>query len=289
MKKIDLHVHTTASDGTCTPEGVVRLASEQGLAAIAITDHDTVSGYAEAAQAGKNLGVEIVPGIEISTKFKGAVHILGYYIDPDAPELKSVLDWVVEDRDSRNRKMAELMAADGIPVSYEMMRQRFGEVIGRPHFARMLIELGYAADMRDAFDRYVEKGRRYYMPRSILSIERSIEVIVKAGGIPVLAHPYQYRLEEPELRGLIEHCMGSGLMGMECRYSGYDSVQSARLERLAEEYGLIKTGGSDFHGANKPHIALGNGTGGLSVPYEFLGELKAKLNETRRLSCEQDQ
>lgn len=285
MKKIDLHVHTTASDGTNTPESVVGIAAQLGLAAVAVTDHDTVSGYAEAAQAGKELGVEIVPGIEISTKFTGAVHILGYYIDPDAPELKSVLDWIVEDRDRRNRKVAELMAADGIPVSYEMMHRRFGDVIGRPHFARLLIELGYAADMRDAFDRYVEKGRRYYMPRSILSIERSIEVILKAGGIPVLAHPYQYRLDEEKLRGLIEHCMDSGLMGMECRYSGYSGAQSARLERLAEEYGLIKTGGSDFHGANKPHIALGEGTGGLSVPYEFLEGLKARKQMIKEKRC----
>lgn len=278
MREIDLHVHTTASDGTLSPAQAVKLAADTGLRAIAITDHDTAHGYEEAAAAGAGLGLEIVPGIEISTKFTGAVHILGYYIDPAAPALRTVLDWIVEDRDKRNRKMAELMAADGIPVSYDGMLERFGDVIGRPHFARLLIELGYARDMQDAFDRYVEKGRKYYLPREILPIDRAIEIILSAGGIPVLAHPFQYRLEESELRRLIEYCLERSLRGMECRYTGYDGERVSYLERLAGEYGLIKTGGSDFHGANKPHIALGSGTGELEVPYEFLQALRAVKN-----------
>ena len=274
MKRIDLHVHTTASDGTASPKEAVKLAKEAGLSAIAITDHDTVSGYAEAAEAGKALGVEVVPGIEISTKYGRAVHILGYYIDPNSDKLAPVLEWVVRDRDERNRKMAELMAADGLPVSYEEMHRRFGAVIGRPHFAEVLVELGLAKDIRDAFDRYVEKGQKYYLPRNFLSIERSIEIIREAGGVPVLAHPFQYKLDDAGLRELIEHCMESGLQGMECRYSGYSVEQSKYLGRLAEEYGLIKTGGSDFHGDNKKHISIGAGTGGLEVPYKYLEKLR---------------
>ena len=274
MKTIDLHVHTTASDGTASPAEAVKLAKAAGLSAIAITDHDTVSGYAEAAEAGKALGVEVIPGIEISTKYGRAVHILGYYIDPDSDKLAPVLEWVVRDRDERNRKMAELMAADGLPVSYEEMHRRFGAVIGRPHFAEVLVELGLAKDVRDAFDRYVEKGQKYYLPRNFLSIERSIEIIREAGGIPVLAHPFQYKLDEAGLRELIEHCMESGLKGIECRYSGYSTEQSKYLSRLAEEYGLIKTGGSDFHGENKKHISIGTGTGALEVPYQYLEKLR---------------
>ena len=274
MKRIDLHVHTTASDSTASPAEAVRLAKEAGLSAIAITDHDTVSGYAEAAEAGKKYGVEVVPGIEISTKYGRAVHILGYYIDPDSDKLAPVLEWVVHDRDERNRKMAELMAADGLPVSYEEMHRRCGAVIGRPHFAEVLVELGLAKDIRDAFDRYVEKGQKYYLPRNFLSIERSIEIIREAGGVPVLAHPFQYKLDDAGLRELIEHCMESGLQGMECRYSGYSVEQSKYLGRLAEEYGLIKTGGSDFHGDNKRHISIGTGTGHLEVPYEYLEKLR---------------
>ena len=274
MKTIDLHVHTTASDGTASPAEAVKLAKVAGLSAIAITDHDTVSGYAEAAEAGKALGVEVIPGIEISTKYGRAVHILGYYIDPDSDKLAPVLEWVVRDRDERNRKMAELMAADGLPVSYEEMHRRFGAVIGRPHFAEVLVELGLAKDVRDAFDRYVEKGQKYYLPRNFLSIERSVEIIREAGGIPVLAHPFQYKLDEAGLRELIEHCMESGLKGIECRYSGYSTEQSKYLSRLAEEYGLIKTGGSDFHGENKKHISIGTGTGALEVPYQYLEKLR---------------
>lgn len=274
MKRIDLHVHTTASDSTASPAEAVRLAKEAELSAIAITDHDTVSGYAEAAEAGKKYGVEVIPGIEISTKYGRAVHILGYYIDPDSDKLAPVLEWVVHDRDERNRKMAELMAADGLPVSYEEMHRRFGAVIGRPHFAEVLVELGLAKDIRDAFDRYVEKGQKYYLPRNFLSIERSIEIIREAGGVPVLAHPFQYKLDDAGLRELIEHCMESGLQGMECRYSGYSVEQSKYLCRLAEEYGLIKTGGSDFHGDNKKHISIGTGTGHLEVPYKYLEKLR---------------
>ncbi len=275
MREIDLHLHTTASDGTYTPAQAVELARELGLAAVAVTDHDTAAGYAEAARAGAALGIEVVPGIEISTKFGRAVHILGYYIDPEAESLKAVSDWLVRDRDQRNRKMAELMAADGLPVDYDQMRRRFGAVIGRPHFAELLVELGLAENMQDAFDRYVEKGRKYYLPRTILPIERAIEIIRQAGGQPVLAHPFQYRLDDGGLRELIEHCLDQGLKGMECRYSGYGPEQTAYLERLAGEYGLVKTGGSDFHGAVKPQISLG----GAHVPYAFLAELKASAGQ----------
>ena len=274
MKRIDLHIHTTASDGTVTPAGVVELAHEMGLAAIAVTDHDTASGYAEAAAAGAALGVEVVPGIEISTKFRSAVHILGYYIDPQSEHLGKVLDWMVNDRNERNRKIVAMMAADGLPVSYEQMQQRFGAVVGRPHFAELLVEYGLARDVKDAFARYVDKGQKYYVGRQFLSIEKSIEIIRDAGGVPVLAHPFQYRLDDAQLRELIEHCLKSGLQGMECRYSGYTAEQTAYLEALAEEYGLVKTGGSDFHGEVKPRISLGTGKGSLSVPYTYLVELK---------------
>ena len=280
MKRIDLHIHTTASDGTAAPEEVVREASRIGLAAIAITDHDTAAGYERAAAEAEKTGLEVVPGIEISTKYGGAVHILGYYIDVASPALQEVLDWIVHDRDERNEKMCELMRADGIDITYGEMRERFGEVIGRPHFAEILIEHGLAKDMRDAFDRYVEKGRKYYQGRHFLSIERSIELIRAAGGTAVLAHPFQYRLDDAGLRDLIEHCMESGLEGMECRYSGYDAAMSGYLEQLAAEYGLLMTGGSDFHGENKKDIALGDGRGGLNVPYSFLEQLRARRGKS---------
>ena len=264
MREIDLHIHTTASDGTDSPAEVVRRASEMGLRAIAITDHDTVNGYAEAFSAGLDHGLEVVPGIEVSTKYGVAVHILGYYIENLVP----LLAGVVNDRDRRNEKVAALMAADGLPVTYAAMKQRFGTVIGRPHFGELLIELGLASDMTDAFARFVGKGQRYYVPRTTIDIDSSVEAIVASGGVPVLAHPFQYKKNDAELRELIERCMDHGLRGMECRYSGYTPEQSGYLEALAEEYGLLKTGGSDYHGGHKPHIALGSGIdGNLDVPY----------------------
>ena len=284
MKTIDLHVHTTASDGTASPAEAVRLASELGLAAIAVTDHDTVSGYAEAAEAGRGLGLEVVPGVELSSRYGRTIHILGYFLRTESPALTRVLDGIVAERDERNRKMAAMMQADGIPADYDQMLQRFGPVIGRPNFGQLLVELGLADSVQDAFDRYIEKGQRYYLPRKMLSIERSVEVIREAGGVPVLAHPYQYRLEESALRQLIEHCMDHGLLGMECRYSLYDEQQSQSLLALAREYGLIPTGGSDFHGANKPHIALGTGTGQLAVPAEWLETLRSVAASARSRS-----
>ena len=256
MREIDLHVHTTVSDGTCTPREAVRRASELGLRAMAITDHDTIGGHAEAISAGMDYGVEIVPGIEVSTRYGVAVHILGYYLQ----ELIPLLAGIINDRDARNEKIAALMEADGLPVHYADMKRRFGEAIGRPHFGRMLVELGLADSVSDAFVRYLSRDRRYFVPRRIIDIDTSVEAIVQSGGVPVLAHPFQYKMNDEE---------------MECRYSGYDREQVRYLEKLAEEYGLLKTGGSDFHGTNKPDIRIGDGKGGLNVPYRFLEQLRA--------------
>ncbi len=282
MKTIDLHIHTTASDGTASPAEVVRAANELGLSAIAVTDHDTVSGCAEAQAAGQELGIEVVPGVEFSSRYGKTIHILGYFLRTESPVLTRVLKNIVEERDDRNRKMAARMAADGIPVDYDEMKRRFGPVIGRPNFGQVLVDLGRAESVQDAFDRFIEKGQPYYLPRKMLSIERSVEVIREAGGVPVLAHPFQYRLEEPALRQLIEHCMDHGLLGLECRYSLYSEEQSLYLLRLAKEYGLAPTGGSDFHGTNKPKIAIGSGTGSLAVPAEWLEPLRAMSVSARR-------
>ena len=282
MKRIDLHVHTTASDGTTAPEDIPELACRAGLSAIAITDHDTVSGYEEACGPAAALGLEIIPGIEISTRFNGSVHILGYFIDPHSPHLLPVLNWVVQDRDERNEKIAALMRADGIDADYAAMKQRYGDVIGRPHFAELLVNVGLAQDIRDAFVRYLNKGCRYWLARHFVPIEDSLRFILRSGGVPVLAHPFQYRMDDADLRDLIEHCLDYGLMGLECRYSGYTHEQTAYLQELAREYRLIETGGSDYHGERKPDIALGSGTGDLRVPGELLDELRDTANSLTR-------
>ena len=279
MREIDLHVHTTASDGTESPREVVEHAKENGIKAIAITDHDTVLGCREAMEAGEELGIEVVPGIEFGTKFGIAVHMLGYYMDLDSPVLGAMTQSIVEDRDRRNEKTVRLMQENGIDVTYEQMKERFGEVIGRPHFAHVLMEAGLAESVPDAFSRLLGKGMKYHQFRHTLEINEVIECIVNSGGVAVLAHPFQYKKNDAELRELIEHCISFGLKGMECRYSGYTGEQVEYLEALAEEYGLIKTGGSDFHGENKPLIRLGHGINeNLSVPYEWLESLKKIKN-----------
>ena len=273
-RTVDLHCHTTASDGTYTPTELIQAARSIGLSAVAITDHDTVSGHEEALRAGMAEDLEVVPGIEFSTSSGGTVHILGYYIDHTSEKLRNATNWIIHERDDRNEKICALMQADGINISYQKMKRRCGDVIGRPHFAVMLVRLGIASDVQDAFRRYMNKGERYFIRRRFLSLIQTITVIRQAGGVPVLAHPFQYQRDDDGLRTLIKECMDLGLLGMECHYSGYTPEQQEYLENLADEYSLIKTGGSDFHGANKAHIRLGTGINGtLSVPYEMLETL----------------
>ena len=282
MKRIDLHIHTTASDGTMTPSEVVSEAMKLHLSAIAITDHDTVSGISEAVEAAGN-HLEIVPGIEFSTKYHGPVHILGYFVDPQNDTLLTLLDTIVRDRDVRNEQIISAMQKDGIDIDYATMKARFGEVIGRPHLATILVENGIASDVRDAFSNYVGKGMRYWFPRTTVPMEDCIRTVLEAGGIPVLAHPFEYDYSEKSLCELIELCISFGLEGIECRHSSHTPGQMMYLEQLAAEYGLLKTGGSDFHGTVKKNIQLGTGSGLVSVPDSWLEALK-KAQKIRGVS-----
>ena len=273
MNKIDLHTHSAVSDGTYAPRELVRLARDSGLTAIALTDHDSADGCREALEAGRDFGIEVIPGIEFSTKYRASVHILSYFIDPDSALLRSIADWIVQDRDKANEKVIKLMEADGIFVRYDEMKERFGAQVGRPHFGQILVERGIAESVGDAFTHFFNRGMKYFMPRTIFPIEDAVDAAAKSG-VAVLAHPFEYKLDDSGLRELIEYCMNYGLRGMECRYSGYTEEQAAYLEKLADEYGLLKTGGSDFHGFSKPDIQLGTGRGDLDVPCEWLEKLK---------------
>ena len=277
--KIDLHIHTTASDGTLTPAQVVELAKAQGLHTIAITDHDTMGGVPEAVEAGRRIGVAVIPGIEISTDYRDRdTHVLGYGLDWNAPALRPVLEWVRTDRHNRNQKMAALMRADGIEVELAALEATHpGATIGRPHFARVLVEQGRAESISDAFARYLNPGQRYYLSRGYFRFDEAVSVIRRSGGVAVLAHPLQYGYPEPELRALVAYAAGQGIQGIEVYYTGYNREQRALLLDLAGQLGLFATGGSDFHGANKPDIALGSGHGGLFVPETVLTALKEYL------------
>lgn len=288
MLPIDLHVHSTRSDGTLTPAGLVDYAMEKGLAAFALTDHDTVAGLEEAILRGEELAgadaplvPEVVPGIELSTEYKAQdvpsqeVHILGLYIDFRNRALTSRLQEFVDSRTLRNEKMCRLLQEAGIPVTYEALLQEFPDsVITRAHYAKYMMKLGCVHTMKEAFDRYVGDGCPCYVPREKVTPAQAVELVLQAGGVPILAHPILCHLTEGQLERLTVDLKGAGLMGIEAVYSTYNDAEERRIRTLAAKYGLLVSGGSDFHGANKPGLDLGTGYGKLFLPYSVLAEIK---------------
>ena len=278
---IDLHIHTTASDGTDTPRQVVQLAAALGLRAVAITDHDSVAGVIPALEAGAELGVEVIPGIEISSDYKGNhAHILGYFIDPASQALRPALDWAVNERNERNEKIVAAMAADGLDISLEQLSaDNPGAVLGRPHMAERLMKLGAVASIKEAFDRFLGEGGKYYLPRRRMPMAQAMETIRAAGGLPVLAHPMQYGYDPAARETFIRAAVEAGCAGLEAYYSEHTPEEQTELLQTATRYGLALSGGSDYHGSRKPHIALGSGIGGtLAVPYTALESLRERKN-----------
>lgn len=272
MDKIDMHIHTTASDGTRTPLECVSLAAMAGLKAIAITDHDTMAGIKEAGEAGELLGVSIIPGIEISSDYLGKdVHVLGYFLREDAPELQEYQNWVQEKRQARNEKIVEKLQNKGFEISMALLEEKNpGSVLGRPHIARCLMELGVVKTVEEAFRRYLSKGRSCYVERERIPFRDAAELIKKCGGVAVLAHPLQYGFDKAGLDKLAKTAQEAGFSGMEIYYTGYSQKDVEKLFDLAEKYTLLPTGGSDFHGDNKPGVSIGTGDGKLVVPAYFL-------------------
>lgn len=277
MKYIDLHVHSNVSDGTFTPSDLVKEAQRCNLSAFALTDHDTTAGVAEAMAAAKNTEVEVIAGAEISAAYKNKdIHILGLLIDPDSPALNASLQQALKERDARNEKMANNLAAAGLSISMADLRDFFppNTVFTRAHFAKYLLETGQIGSIADAFNKYLHADSPYYVPRKYITPEQTIALIKRAGGIPVLAHPLIYHLPEQELDSLIKRLKESGLLGIEVFYSNNMGFDEGILRRYANKYDLLPTGGSDFHGSNKPQISLGTGRGNLKIPYSVLDKLK---------------
>ena len=285
MRTVDLHIHTACSDGTETPEEIIRHALDLNLAAVSITDHDTMAGVRRAQEAGSSLGIPVIPGIEISTAWHGReIHLLGYFLNPESGSLRPVLEWTVNDRNARNEKIVALLQRDGYHVSMEALRAAHPDtVIGRPHMAEMLLQAGEVESIQDAFNRLLGEGCPYYLPRTYIPFQRAAEIIYAAGGVPVLAHPLQYQFPDEELEALVRTAADCGAVGLEVYYSGYDAAMRAQLTALGDRYGLIYTGGSDYHGTRKPHISLGTGMGHLQVP-ESAAEALRSAWETHRQS-----
>ena len=269
-QRVDLHTHSTASDGLYAPAELARLAREAGLDLIALVDHDTIQGVAEAQAAGASLGLTVMPGVEINTDLAGGgeAHILGYEITPDDPSLARNLSLLRGARERRGERMVANLRAAGFDVSWPQVREIAKGTVGRPHIARALINGGYATDVSDAFARYLSPGRPGFSPRYKLAPDDAIRIIRSARGIPTLAHPA--RIVDLETR-VLPHLVGIGLQGLECYYGQYDEATVARLLGLAARFGLIATGGSDYHGPNMHPTPLG----GRAVPPEAVTQLRA--------------
>ncbi len=281
MNIVDLHVHSTASDGTFTPTELVNAAVKAKLSAFALTDHDTVAGIDEAVVAAQNFnGFEVIPGIEISTSYKDKeIHIVGLCIDYKDTDFLKAIGSEVQRRNKRNEQLIELFNRHGFPVTMEAMTDMFPDsIITRAHFASYMVKKGYVKDNKEAFRKYLGDGMPLYVPRERKSPQEAINIIRAAKGASILAHPLLYHLTDGELRSLCGQLKEYGLIGIESMYSTYRSFDELSVRKLAAEYELLESGGSDFHGANKPDISLGCGRGNLIISYSYLQAIKDKVN-----------
>ena len=290
MQLIDLHMHSTYSDGTDSPERLVELSLKKGLVAMSLTDHDSVEGVKEAIDAAEGKHIEVIPGVEISCEYvippqagkpsrKKEIHILGYGMDIDNSELLKSLKFARDERDGRNKKMAANFEKAGYDmISYEKLKERFGNVtIARPHFARLLMEAGVIPSISSAFEpgSLLANDSPLYVFRKYLTPEEAIRVITGAGGRAVLAHPMIYKMSVSEVHRMLGTLIDYGLTGIEAIYSRNKGTDEAFVRKLAGEFGLFITGGTDYHGANKPDLEIGWGEGNLRVPAMLLANLRS--------------
>ncbi|MBN1332137.1 MAG: PHP domain-containing protein [Synergistales bacterium] len=268
---VDLHTHSTFSDGTLTPLQLVKRAKKKRLTLLSLTDHDTVDGLPEFLSSCRKEGIKGLTGVELSADFPGTMHILGYRIDYKDPILSERLFELRKHRDERNRRIYEKLVAAGLQLDFrEIEEEAGGNVVARPHFARVLVRKGYSPDISSAFRKFLARGSLAYVPRVRLSPKESIELILHAGGLPVLAHPLQTS-EGEELAGILEELKGYGLWGMECIYTGYTSQQVMANMKLAAGIKLFCTAGTDFHGDNRQGIDLGIRVSENLLPWARMG------------------
>src|SRR5438270_6270127 len=245
---VDLHTHSTASDGIYSPTELLHRAKDAGLHVLALTDHDSTGGLAEAAQAASKLDIDFIPGIEINTDVSGGeVHVLGYFLEYERPAFQAILRVLRDARERRGQRMVELLNEQGINISWERVRQIAQGAVGRPHVAKALLEAGYVQSIGEAFDKYIGTGCFAYVPRYRLTPEDAVRLIASANGLPVMAHPYDLPGLD-ELRNWLPGLCEAGMAGLETYYGPYTPEQEQVLRALDGEYGLIPTGGSGFHG-----------------------------------------
>ncbi len=280
MKKVDLHVHSNVSDGTLSPREVVKAAKNAYLSAMALTDHDTVNGIPEAILAGKEFDIEIIPGIEMSSFYKDReIHIVGLCVDYKDPNFLASINDEISNRTLRNKRMIKKCNDFGFEISINELKELFPQsVITRAHFAKFFMQKNYVKSIKEAFDKYFGDGMPLYVPRDKKTAKQTIEIIKSAKGVPILAHPLLYKFSSGELKNLCIELKTYGLVGIESMYSTHRGFDELTVRHLAHEVGLLESGGSDFHGANKPYIAIGIGTGNLMIHYDFLKQIKNASN-----------
>lgn len=282
MRLIDLHTHSTASDGTLSPTELVRHAKDCGLSAIALTDHDTMSGLDEAEEAGREYGVEVIRGCELSLESPvgaGWLHMVALWVPHDADELQAAFDWLIEGRANRNHEIVDKLRSLGINITYEAVAARADGTIGRPHFAQELLSLGVVSSIGEAFNVWIGDHGRAYVPKRKLTPEKALTILKNIGATSILAHPFALELSAKGTEDLVQDLKTMGLDGMEVVYSEHTEAQTKTYWEIAERNNLLISGGSDFHGSVKPHISLGTGKGKLHVPYEFLEAMKERRRD----------
>ena len=285
---IDLHIHSTASDGSLSPIEILNLAIDLNLGAIAITDHDTIDGSKDAVSHGIPPSLEFLTGVEISADpppsfpFSGSMHILGYAIDLDNSLLNKTLLLLQESRKHRNPRILELLSNLGIELTLDEVRNEAGECqLGRPHIAQHMITKGFVKSMEEAFTKYLGTGKPAYVDKYRVGCAKAIEIIINAGGIPVLAHPYLLPIKnEKRLEALVITLKEMGLKGLETYYPEHSPRLISQYNEMANRHNLLITGGTDFHGSIKPEIKLGSGTGDLYIPYQLYENLRSSLERT---------
>jgi predicted metal-dependent phosphoesterase TrpH len=276
---IDLHTHTDRSDGTFTPEELVHEALRVGLSAIAITDHDTFAGYDDAVPFAEKAGLEVICGIEVSTRYQGSsVHLLGYFpITLPSTDIRQWLNFLQENRRDRNTRLIEKLRSVGVEITLEEVEKKGRTLTARPHFARVLVEKGYATDIQQAFDLFLDESAKAFVQRHEVPIEEALERILASGGVPSLAHPIRVAKNNwSKIANAVEDLAGYGLRAVEVYHSDHSPENVSYYKTLADRFGLGITGGSDFHGGNKPLIQLGTGLrNNLNIPNTLLDNLKS--------------
>jgi len=277
-QRIDLHTHSTASDGTLSPTELMRAAKAAGLSAIALTDHDTFEGLPEAREEAQKQGVELVPGCELSLDYGGLpTHLLALFVDERPGHVVSELTRVRKARATRNETMLEKLKAVGVHLKREDVERHASGVVGRPHMAQAMLAAGVVRSFEEAFTRFLGVGGLAYVPKAKLTPSEAIGAIHADGGLAVLAHPYLLSQQPRQIEAMLTDLKGLGLDGVETYYTEHSDKYTALIASLAERLGLLMSGGSDFHGAVKPGVALGRGRGGLFVRGELLEKMKQSL------------